>query len=135
MAFEDKTYDSIMAEMLDSVSVQFPELDTREGGILFNAMAAAAMEINIAYTKLSSVFDECFVQTATREYLLVACEQMGIDTYSLFTPTYGVFKGVFDVDVPSFSRWNLGEYNYLIIEPIEDETDPEQNIYTYFVGI
>lgn len=131
MAFEDKTYDSIIADMLERVTTQYPELDAREGGILFNAMAAAAMEISIAYAELGRVYDEGYAQTATRTGLMMLCEEMGIDTFSLFSATYGVFKGVFDVDVPSFSRWNLGEYNYIIIEPVEEETDPEQDIYTY----
>jgi len=131
MAFEEYTYESVLHDMMDRVTAQYPELDSREGGILFNAMASAAMEISIAYTKLSGVFDECFVQTASREYLMVACQEMGIDTFATFSATYGTFKGVFDVDVPTFSRWNLGEYNYLVVEPIADETDPDTDTYTF----
>ena len=131
MAFEEKTYDNILKDMMDRIVDLYPEQDNREGGILFNALASAAMEISIAYSALGAVQRETFVTTATREGLLMACEEIGIDTFATFSASNGIFKGEFDTEVPPFSSWNLAEYNYLVIAPIEEETDPEQNKYVY----
>ena len=39
MAYENMTYELILQRMMDRVSLQYPNLDTREGSILFNALA------------------------------------------------------------------------------------------------
>lgn len=115
MAYEDMTYEVILNRMMDRVHEQYPNLDTREGSILFNALAPAAIELAIMYVELDNAINESFVNTATREYILLACEQMGMDI-SVFDASAGVHKGVFNVTVPIGSRWNCELFNYTVTE-------------------
>lgn len=122
MAFEEMTYENILQRMMVRVTDKYPDLDTREGSILFNALAPAALELAIMYTELDNAIKESFVNTASREYILIACEQMGMDT-SIFESSAGVHKGVFNVEVPIGSRWNCELYNYTVTEYIGLDAD------------
>ena len=117
MAYENVTYESILHRMIDRVTASYPNIDTREGSMLFNALAPAALELAIMYTELDNVLSESFVSTASREYLLTACEQMGMDI-SVFSASHGVYRGVFNVEVPLGSRWNYDLYNYVVTDYI-----------------
>lgn len=117
MAFEHNTYENILGRMLKSVSDKYPNLDIREGSVLFNALAPAAMELAISYIELEGVLNSSFVLTAPRFYLLLACDQMGMDI-SLFDAHNGTFKGEFNVEVPIGSRWNCDLYNFVITKQI-----------------
>ena len=113
MAYETMTYEVILKRMLDRVTTDYPNLDTREGSVIFNALAPAALELAIAYTELDNILAESFVATASRHYLYLACEEMGMDI-SVFDAHAGEFKGEFNVEVPIGSRWNCDLYNYTI---------------------
>ena len=126
MAYEEMTYEVILQRMMDRVKANYPNLDDREGSIIFNALAPAALEMAVMYTELDNVLNESFVNTASREYILVACEQMGMDI-SQFNANAGVHKGEFDVEVPIGSRWNCELYNYTVTEYIGMNGD----YYTY----
>ena len=128
MAFEDMTYETLNARMMDRVIANYPELDTREGSMVFQAIAAAAMELSLAYERLDMVLNETFVDTASRDALYMLCQQVGMDT-SMFDATYGRFKGVFNIEVPIGSRWNLNEYNYSILE--SSGLNSSTNLYEY----
>lgn len=135
MAYESQTYETILARMMARVTEKYPNLDTREGSILFNALAPAALELAIMYTELDNVLDESFVDTASREYLLRACEDMGMDI-SVFEESAGVFEceiwsdRIYNTPTPSFfynptsggligTRWNCDLYNYVIVDTID----------------
>lgn len=130
MAYEGMTYEVILQRMMDKVSADYPNIDTREGSIIFNALAPAALELAIMYTELDNVLNECFVNTASREYLLIACSQMGMDI-SVFSASNGVHKGVFNVPVPTGSRWNCGLYNYIVEDYIgtDENNNHEYKLY------
>ena len=117
MAYENVTYEVILQRMMDRVKTDNPTLDTREGSIIFNALAPAAIELAIMYTELDNVLNESFVDTASREYLLTACSQMGMDI-SAFSATNSIHKGVFNIEVPLGSRWNCDLFNYVVTEYI-----------------
>ena len=126
MVYEDMTYEVILQRMMDRVTTKYPNLDNREGSIIFNALAPAAVELAIMYTELDNTLAESFVNTASREYILIACEQMGMDI-SVFEASTGVHKGEFDVEVPIGSRWNCELFNYTVTEFIGKNGD----YYTY----
>jgi uncharacterized phage protein gp47/JayE len=117
MAYENMTYEYILNRMMSRVTEKYPNLDTREGSILFNALAPAAIELAIMYTELDNVLHESFVDTASREYLLLGCAQIGMDT-SMFEATAGVHKAQFNTKVTVGSRWNCELYNYTVSEYI-----------------
>ena len=120
------TYETIIARMIARITDKYPQVDTREGSMVFNAVAAAAMELAIMYEELDNVLRESFVETATREYILMACEEMGIDI-TVFNATAGIFKGEFNIPIELSSRWNMGLYNYIVVEELEQEN----NLYIY----
>ena len=126
MAYENMTYEFILNRMMNRVTSQYPNLDNREGSIIFNAIASAAMELAMAYNEIDNALNESFVNTASREYMLIGCKQMGMDI-SIFEATYGIHKGEFDVEVPIGSRWNCDLYNYEVTEYLGKSGD----YYTY----
>lgn len=117
MAYENMTYEHILQRMMNRIVEKYPNLDNREGSIIFNAIASAAIELAIAYSELNNTRAESFVNTASREYLLLGCEQIGMDI-SIFDERAGTHKGLFDVTVAIGSRWNCDLYNYEVIKYI-----------------
>lgn len=128
MAYESMTYEVILQRMMARVIEQHPNLDNREGSILFNALAPAALELAIAYTELDNCRNESFVSTASRDYILIGCMDMGMDI-SQFDANAGTHKGEFNVEVPIGSRWNCDLYNYEVTELIG--LNAETNYYEY----
>lgn len=117
MAYENMTYEAILDRMIGRVVAQDPNVDIREGSIIFNALAGAAIELAIAYIAMDNTRRESFVNTASREYLWIGCEQMGMDV-SAFEETHGEHEARFNVEVPIGSRWNCDEYNFTVEEHI-----------------
>lgn len=117
MAYEDMTYEVILQRMMNRVTSEYPNLDNREGSMLFNALASAALELAIAYTELDNSRNESFVNTASREFVLVGCRDMGMDV-TQFEEKAGTHKGEFNVEVPIGSRWSCDLYNYEVTELI-----------------
>lgn len=115
MAYEEITYEVILQRMVERIKEKYPNLDIREGSLIFDALAPAALELAVMYTELDNALSESFVKTASREYILIACEQMGMDI-SVFEASAGVHKGEFDVEVPVGSRWNCELFNYEVTE-------------------
>lgn len=117
MAYEDVTYEYIMNRIMERVKSQYPNLDRREGSLIYNAVAPVAIELAIAFTELDNVRRESFVPTASREFKLLGCKDIGMDI-SVFDATYSVHKGVFDAEVTLGSRWNCELFNYTVTEYI-----------------
>ena len=117
MAYEEMEYEVILNRMIEVVEEINPDLDTREGSVIYNALAPAALEISMLYSELDNVLNESFVDTASREYLLLKCKELNIDE-RIFEATYGVHKGEFNVEVPIGSRWNCDIHNYEVKEYI-----------------
>lgn len=120
MAYENMTYESILQRMMSRVTSKYPNLDNREGSIIFNALAPAALELAIAYSELDNALAESFVDTASREYILRGCKQMGVDI-TQFEAKAGTHKGVFNVKVEIGSRWNCDLFNYTVTSYIGEE--------------
>ena len=126
MAYESITYETILERMIGRVVEKYPNLDVREGSVIYNALSPAAIELAIMYTELDNVLKESFVDTASREYILVACKDMGMDI-TAFEAKSSIHKGVFNVPVEIGSRWNCDLYNYVVLEYI----GLESGYYTY----
>ncbi len=108
--FEDMTFEVLMGRMMERIP---DSLDKREGGIIYNALAPAAVELANMYIGLSWVMDQSFADTQGREYLIRRCAERGI------TPgqaTYAMLKGEFNMDIPVGSRFSLGTLNYTAAE-------------------
>mgnify|MGYP007055113316 CR=1 FL=1 len=65
--FEENDFDTLMERMLENVS---DELDKREGSVIYDAIAPAALELANMYVALDVVMDEVFADTASYYYQL-----------------------------------------------------------------
>ena len=118
--YENITYEIIMKRMLARVIAQDANLDTREGSIIYNALAPCAVELQNMYIELDNILTESFADTATREYLIKRCKERGITPKSA---TYAVRQGVFTpsmLDVPVGTRFSLNTLNYAVTAKISD---------------
>lgn len=110
--YEDITYESILQGMLNKVP---NDLDKREGSIIYNALAPAAVELQNVYIELVSILNESFADTASREYLIKRAAERGIIPEPA---TKAILKGEFNIDVPIGSRYSLDDLNYIVTEKI-----------------
>lgn len=115
--FENKTFENILSDMLSYVSDRNPDLDTREGSIIYTALAPIALELETAYHEMNMIIDETFLETASKEYLVKHGDQVGVE---LNEATAGHFKGEFNVDLAIGTRFNLGKFNYSVIEKLSN---------------
>lgn len=116
--FESVTFESILARMLDRVPDKF---DKREGSIIYDALAPAAVELQLLYLELDAIIAEAFGDTASRTYLIRRCSERGITPYKA---SNAILKGVFtpsDIDVLG-SRFSAADssdnLNYVAAEKI-----------------
>lgn len=112
--FEDISYDLILERMLARVS---DSIDKREGSIIYDALAPAAMEIMLMYIELNTVINETFGDTASREYLIKRALERGLEP----TPaTYAILKGEFNIDIEVGARFTCSDLIYIATEKTED---------------
>ena len=114
MNFDEQTYENILTRMITRVQEEYPELDTREASLIYTALAPAALELESMYHELSMVATETFAETASREYLIKHCQQVGLE---MNEGTYGEFYVETNVELELGHRFNLDKFNYIVIEP------------------
>lgn len=111
--YETVTYEEILRRMMARIP---DNLDKREGSVIYNALAPAAVELQNMYIELDVILDEAFADTQSRDYLIRRCAERGI------TPepaTRAVLKGVFNMDIPIGTRFSLDRLNYMAVERLE----------------
>lgn len=117
--FEEQTFDGVLKRMKSSVD---SSIDTREGSVMHNALAPAALELSICYDLLKLILRETYADTASREYLILRAAEKGI------TPnpaTYAQVKaritGTADPDNLISASFACDAVFYTVVEPIEGE--------------
>ena len=76
--FEDMSFDRIIGELLAEVRNIAPGIDTREGSVIYTALAPAAVELALLYMALDNVLTETFADTASRYHLIKRAAERGI---------------------------------------------------------
>ncbi len=112
--FENNSYNLILDRMLSHVSDKF---DKREGSVIFDTHSPTALEFQFLYIELERIMKEAYGSTASREFLVLRCQERGITPYEA---TNAVLKGIFtpiSVDVTG-KRFNIGSVNYTVSERI-----------------
>lgn len=107
---QGQTFDVIMERMMDRVP---PDLDKREGGIIWNALAPAAAEVTQSYIWMEAMFDLVFADTASGEFLEKRAQEAGIERQPA---TRAVWQGVFNRTVPIGTRFYLDPLYFVTIE-------------------
>ena len=67
---EEKSVETIVEQLLSEARRDFPELDTREGSLIYTALAPAAIELSRLHTALNVALEMSFADTAEREFLI-----------------------------------------------------------------
>lgn len=115
--FENQVFNTILQRMLSTVP---NSRDKREGSIIYDATAPAAIEFELLYYQLDWYIKQSFGDTADRPYLIRLALERGLAPYEA---TYAIVKGQFtpsSLDLAIDTRFSLGIINYTIIEKIED---------------
>lgn len=107
-----ETYEEILGRMLSNVP---SGIDKREGSIIYNALAPAAVELAEANIKLRLIEDRTYADTAVGDDLTRRAAERGIVRDAA---TYAVRRGIFNIDVPIGSRFNSDDLNYIVLEKI-----------------
>lgn len=115
--YENVTFESIMERMLERVPSM---MDKREGSVIWDALAPAAIELQNAYIALDTVLDETFADTASLAYLKKRAAERGI---SQKLATQAVLQGEFTpttLELPIGARFSCETLNYAITEKVSD---------------
>ena len=112
------TYESLLADMLSTIP---NDIDKREGSIIYNALAPAALKLAEAYMIMENNIDLVFLDTAVGEFLDRRCEEHGV-IRRVSTPAIrkGVFKNTTEelIDIPLESRFRINDIVFRAIEKI-----------------
>ena len=112
--YENITYESILERMLARVPDKF---DKREGSVIWDTHSPTAIELQILYIELDTILREAYGDTASREFLILRCQERGIFPYQA---TRAALKGIFtpaSIDVLG-QRFNIGDINYVATDRI-----------------
>lgn len=112
--YENMTFDKIEKRMLARVRSTF---DKREGSIIYDATAPAALELAEAYIMARVILRQTFATTADREFLTLRAAEFNIYPEAA---TPAEVLGQFDIPVPLYTRFNSGNYNFIVTEVIDD---------------
>lgn len=117
MDFDEKTYENLLQEKLDSVDNKF---DKRESSLIYNAMAPNSAEIRSMYIFSQWMLDNVFGDTAEGEYL----DRIAKDTKGLIrnVATKAICKLETDAPVEIGSRFTVDSVTYTVTEEMEYET-------------
>lgn len=121
MIFEDKTFENIMEDMLGRVP---NSLDKRQGSIVYDALAPAAVELTQVYIDLESIYKKLDTNNLDGVELEMAVEQKtGIKRKQA---TKAIRKGIFSRADGSFFNVEIGDrftgeaLYYKVIKKISD---------------
>ncbi len=113
--FEEQNFETILKRMLATISAG---IDKREGSVIYDATAPAAIEFELLYYQLGWYLKQSFADTADREYLIRLALERGLRPE---TATYSTVKGQFTpatLEVALGARFSLGTVNFIVIEKV-----------------
>lgn len=115
--YENITYEEILQRMLDRV----PEgMDKREGSIIYDALAPAAVELQLMYIDFDTILSETFADSASREYLIRRARERGVIPYPASFASLKAISTPSSLDIPIGSRFSLNDLNYFIKAKLQD---------------
>ncbi|MEO1815242.1 MAG: baseplate J/gp47 family protein [Acetobacterium sp.] len=118
--YEDQTYDELMRRKIAIINELDPSVDTREGSLIFFALAGNSAEQTQYYQQLDVIMNETFADTASRDNLIKRAAESGVEPDPA---TYAVLKGEFtpsNLEIALDTRFSLGGLNYFVKEKVSD---------------
>lgn len=113
--FEENTFEMILNRMLDRVP---DTMDKREGSIIYDALAPAALELQLLYIDLDTFLKEVFTDTADREYLIRRARERNVTPHDANS---AVWKGRFapaSLEIGMGTRFNADALNFVVQEKL-----------------
>lgn len=113
--YENVTFETILERMLARVP---STMDKREGSIIWDALAPAAIELQNMYIELDTVLNETFADTANLYYLKKRAAERGI---SQILATNTILQGEFTpitLELAVGLRFSCDNLNYVITEKV-----------------
>ena len=111
----NQSFENIMDRMLARIPNTF---DKREGSVIWDALAPAALELESLYYALDGIIQETFADTSSRDFLKLRAKERGMLP---FPATKAIIKGQFDVPVNIGIRFKIKGIIYNTIEVISHE--------------
>ena len=115
--YENVTYEDILQRMLDRIP---DDMDKREGSIIYDALAPAAVELQNMYIEFDVILKETFAETASRKYLILRVAERGIIPYEASAAVLKAESLPTTLDIPIGSRFSLNDLNYVITSKIQN---------------
>ena len=103
-------YEELLNRMLDNVP---NTIDKRQGSIIYNALAPAALELANAYIELGNAIKQSFADTSTEEFLTMRCAERGIYRKDA---TQAIRKAEFNKDIAIGDRFGIDGIAFECIE-------------------
>ena len=116
--FEKMTFDLLLNRMLGQVP---SDVDKREGSVVYDMLAPAAVEMAKLYSELGCAIDEAFADTAGRAFLVRRAAERGIAPHAATAAVVRVFiRPITGVKIAIGTRFAHRELTYRIIEEMRD---------------
>lgn len=115
--YEENDADFLLERMLSRIPDEF---DKREGSMIYDALAPAAIELGIMYMELDWILKNVFGDTADRTGLIAIAKDRAL---APFPATAAIVKGEFDIEIEVNSRFNHDDLNFFVKEFIEMKND------------
>ena len=109
--FEEYTFEQIMNNMMSRVP---NTIDKRQGSVIYNALAPAAVELQNMYINLDVILNEGFANTASREFLLKRAAERGLAPYEATKATVKAQVVPITAVLPVGARFSLDDLNYIV---------------------
>lgn len=133
--FEDLTFEDLMDRMLDRIDDSY---DKRESSPIYAALAPAALELMNQYNALDDMFDECFADTASYEYLVRLAASRGLTPYPATAAVVRADITPKTVELEAGAVFTSPDAEYTVLDKINagsyrlqcTETGEDGNLYT-----
>lgn len=124
--FEEYTFEQIMNNMMTRVP---NTIDKRQGSVIYNALAPAAVELQNMYINLDVILNEGFANTASREFLIKRAAERGLAPYEATKATVKAQVVPVTAVLPVGSRFSLDDLNYIVTGQYYNSDIPIQGEY------
>ena len=128
--YETQTFENVLARMLERIP---DTLDKRQGSVIYDALAPAAVEICNLYVAFDAMLEETFGDTASREYLIRLCNDRGI-TPKAATAAICACEFNEGAEVPQGSRFTGGNTTYVYLGAKQLECEELGTIGNEYLG-
>lgn len=94
-------------------------IDKREGSVIWNAIAPAALELKNMLVEADGIYQETFVDTASRWGLILRGKERKLEPYPA---SNAIGKAVFNMEVAIGSRFSVDLVNFSVVERMSRNT-------------